>query len=131
MAGLDIESRLSLLAQRFDEARGGRSGRGGRKYPAALWDAVSKLVKAGVPYATLCERCGFAPTTLTNALGRLSAQEERRQSSSPLPRAVKTLVIETKVARTSTCEILFPNGVIIRVGADAFDTRLFEMLRGC
>lgn len=131
MVGFDIESRLSFLAKRFEESRGGKSGREIRRYPAALWSAVAKLDNAGVPHATLCKRCGFAPGTLARALGRLPNREVREASEVPQRPAVKTLVVETRVAMPVTCEIVFPNGVVIRVDTAALDAALLERLRVC
>ena len=131
MVALDIENRLKSLAKSFEEARGGRSGREVRRYPVALWMAVAKLEKAGVPHATLCERCGFALGTLTNALGRLSAQDVNEPSRIPSACAVKTLEVEASFSPSVTCEILFPNGVVIRVDVGALGARLLENLRSC
>lgn len=118
-------------------ARNGRTGRSVRAYPEELWREVAALSRAGVPHSELCRRCGFSGGTLSNALGRQVAQAKkgkerkrsRRLAASPGVRSLR--VEEPTQVPARTCEVVFPNGVIVRLDVEGLDEGLLGRIRAC
>jgi len=137
MAKQDTGAKLTEVAERFAKARSGRTGRSVRTYPEELWGEVAALVRAGVPKSELCRRCGFSDGTLSNALGRAMARAkkgtERPRSRVQTARpGVTTLRVEEPAQNPArTCEVVFPNGVVVRLDVEGLDEGLLGRIRAC
>lgn len=137
MAKQDTGARLSEIAERFAKARDGRTGRSVRAYPDELWREVVALSRAGVAHSELCRLCGFSAGTLSNALGRsmaqikIRAESEREKRRSVGPGVKSFRVEETAPSPTRTCEVVFPNGVIVRLDVAGLDEGLLGRIRAC
>jgi hypothetical protein len=139
MARRDIDAWLTDVAKKFARAREGRTGRSVRAYPHELWKEVGALSRAGVSNGDLCRRCGFSGGTLSAALGRSMAEERVRSKPArggvkKLPSAseVKSLQVELGPQSSArTCEVHFPNGVIVRLEVGALDESFLGRIRAC
>lgn len=133
MAGNTFDVRIAEVARRFHLARAGKAGKR-PVYPADLWEEVARLFRAGVAKRELCDRCGIGGATFSQAVGRtlgrqgLAAKEFKTQASSE---AVKRLEVERDPALREFFEVVFPNGVVVRVGRAALDCSLLSRLKAC
>jgi len=135
MASKEIASKLGKVAALFREEREARKGAPRGKYPDQLWDKVARLSRAGVSNRDLCEHCGILSGTLSQGLGRAMARAEkapRRGRPRSLSLRVKSLEVEPPPAVVECgCEVVFPNGVCVRLPYRALDEALIARLKAC
>jgi len=140
VASENIETRLNRVAALFQRERESRGGKKVSKYPDTLWEEVLQLTRAGVTAGEICERCGIVSGTLTQGLGRAMARARAGVVSASGPKkgrplAVKTLEVEPPSRPpepgSDKCEVLFPNGVCVRLPAKLFDEAMIARLKSC
>lgn len=137
MAKQDTAARLAELEERFAKFRKDRAGRAVRAYPEELWSEVAALSLAGVSNGELCRRCGLGGGTLANGLGRAKARakdpaQSERARSPAVSLGVKSLRVEEPTqAPVRTCDVVFPNGVVIRLALEGLDEVLLGRIRSC
>ena len=141
MASENIETRLNRVAALFQRERESRGGKRVSKYPDTLWEEVVQLTRAGVTAGKICERCGIVSGTLTQGLGRAMARARAgvnmKATALKTERLlrVKTLEVEPPSRPpepgSDKFEVLFPNGVCVRLPAKLFDEAMIARLKSC